>query len=86
MVRLRQYRNGIGVGKIAEYCLVTRTTVRRWIKSGKLSAVRLPSGHYRISIADFRDFLKRYDMPIKEELLARISHFKLGLRRVAMVK
>ncbi len=69
MVRLRQYRNGIGVGKIAEYCLVTRTTVRRWIKSGKLSAVRLPSGHYRISIADFRDFLKRYDMPIKEELL-----------------
>ncbi len=78
MVRLRQYRNGIGVGKIAEYCLVTRTTVRRWIKSGRLSAVRLPSGHYRISVADFRDFLKRYDMPIKEELFESKSEKKGG--------
>jgi len=29
---------------------------------------RLPSGHYRITAAGFRDFLERFNMPIKEEL------------------
>ncbi|MFH0769075.1 MAG: helix-turn-helix domain-containing protein [Chloroflexota bacterium] len=62
-----QYKKGLTVGGVAGYCLVTTATVRRWIKSGKLSASRLPSGHYRVSIADFRDFLEHYNMPIKKE-------------------
>jgi excisionase family DNA binding protein len=53
---------------IAGHCMVSTMTVRRWIKSGKLVATRLPSGHYRVSAADFRDFLKRYGMPLEEEL------------------
>ncbi|MFC1937272.1 helix-turn-helix domain-containing protein [Chloroflexota bacterium] len=53
---------------VADYCMVSRITVRRWIRDGMLSATRLPSGHYRISIADFRDFLGRHDMPIEEWL------------------
>ena len=61
-------KNWLSVGKIGEYCLVSTATVRRWIKSGELPSIRLPSGHYRISITDFRDFLKRHDMPVKEEL------------------
>ena len=56
------------VKDIAEYCLVSRMTVRRWIKDGKLSAIKLPSGHYRVTTAGFRDFLEQYNMPIKEEL------------------
>ncbi len=60
--------NWFTVGRIAGYCLVTPVTVRRWIEKGELSASRLPSGHYRVSIADFRDFLRRNNMPIKEEL------------------
>ena len=56
------------VPTVARYCLVTPITVRRWIRYGKLSALRLPSGHYRISFADFREFLDRHNMPIKEEL------------------
>ena len=59
----------ITVESIANYCMVSRSTVGRWIKEGKLSAIKLPSGHFRVSIADFRDFLKRHDMPIKQELL-----------------
>ena len=31
---------------------VTGETVRGWIRAGRLPAVRLPSGHYRISEAD----------------------------------
>jgi excisionase family DNA binding protein len=58
----------ITVNDIAEYCMVSSITVRRWIKDGKLSAMKLPSGHYRITTAGFRVFLERYNMPIKEEL------------------
>ncbi len=66
--QLREHRNGLTVGRIARYCMVTPVTVRRWIQKGKLSAIRLPSGHYRVSMADFRDFLERYHIPIKGEL------------------
>ena len=53
---------------VARYCQVSKSTVHKWIKDGKLQAFRLPSGHYRIDKEDFRDFLERYGMPIKEEL------------------
>jgi len=59
-------RMSVTVKGIANYCLVSESTVRRWIKDGKLAALRLPSGQYRITANDFRDFLKRYGMPIKE--------------------
>jgi excisionase family DNA binding protein len=56
----------VTVKGIANYCLVSESTVRRWIKDGKLSALRLPSGQYRVTAADFRDFLNKFDIPIKE--------------------
>lgn len=68
MARKARTKNWLSVGKIGEYCLVSTATVRRWIKTGDLLAIQLPSGHYRVSIADFKDFLKRHDMPVKEEL------------------
>jgi len=75
---MRQSKNRLTVKGVADYCLVSRISVRRWIKGGKLSAIRLPSGHYRISIADFRDFLERYNMPVKEELFESESEKKGG--------
>ena len=68
MTKKSRQRTWLSVGKIGEYCLVSTATVRRWIKTGDLSAIRLPSGHYRVSIADFKDFLKRHDIPVREEL------------------
>jgi excisionase family DNA binding protein len=59
-------RTSVTVKGIANYCLVSESTVRRWIKDGKISAFRLPSGQYRIIAADFKDFLTRYGMLIKE--------------------
>ena len=53
---------------IAAYCQVSKSTVLEWIKSGRLKAFSLPSGHYRIDRKDFRDFLERWDMPIKGRL------------------
>lgn len=58
----------LSAGTVAEYCQVSKSTVLKWIKDGKLQAFKLPSGHYRIDKEDFRDFLERYDMPVKEEL------------------
>ncbi len=59
-------RTSVTVKGIANYCLVSECTVRRWIKDGKISAMRLPSGQYRITAVDFREFLTRFGMPIKE--------------------
>jgi excisionase family DNA binding protein len=59
-------QTSVTVEGIANYCLVSECTVRRWIKDGKLSAIRLPSGQYRITTTGFKDFLNRYDIPVKE--------------------
>ncbi len=68
MTRTQQPGSWLTVGKIGDYCHVSRATVRRWIRNGELHAIRLAGGHYRVSIADFRDFLKTYNFPIDEEL------------------
>ena len=62
---------------IAEYCQVSKSTVLEWIKSGRLKAFNLPSGHYRIDKKDFREFLKRWDIPLKEWLFGH-EHGKDG--------
>ena len=49
---------------IANYCQVSKSTVLEWIKSGRLKAFRLPSGHYRIDKKDFREFLEKFEMPV----------------------
>ena len=50
-------RTSVTVKGIANYCLVSECTVRRWIKDGKIATLRLPSGQYRVTAADFKDFL-----------------------------
>jgi len=68
MARKARAKNWLSVGKIGEYCLVSTATVRRWIKTGEMSAIRLPSGHYRVSLSNFKDFLQRHNMSVSEEL------------------
>lgn len=50
---------------IAVYCQVSKSTVLEWIKSGRLKAFSLPSGHYRIDKTDFREFLEKWNIPVK---------------------
>ena len=52
----------IKIKDIAGNCMVSQTTVRRWIENGQLRAFRLPSGHYRINRMDYRRFLEEYDI------------------------
>ncbi len=50
---------------IASYCQVSKSTVLEWIKSGRLKAFSLPSGHYRIDRDDFREFLNKWNIPVR---------------------
>lgn len=38
--------------ELAEICRVHVSTVRRWINTGRLQAIRLPGGMYRIPTAE----------------------------------
>ena len=77
-VRNAENKNWLGVGLIGKYCLVSTATVRRWIKQGELSAIQLPSRHYRVSIVDFRDLLERLHIPVEDWLLESKSEKKGG--------
>lgn len=49
---------------------VSLPTIVNWIKGDRLRAHRTPGGHRRIAREDLLYFLRRYEMPIPEELLA----------------
>jgi len=47
----------LSTGKAAALCSVTPDTVLRWIKQGKLSAVRTAGGHHRVKRSELTPFL-----------------------------
>lgn len=55
-------------GEVAAFCHVTINAVKKWIASGKLAAFRTPGGHYRINRQDFREFLDKYKLEVRDEL------------------
>lgn len=62
---MRDNTRPLTTGDVARYCGVSRMGVIRWIRQGKLKAFATPGGHHRIRIADFRDFLERFDIPVE---------------------
>jgi excisionase family DNA binding protein len=52
-------------GNIATYCQVSKSTVLQWMKNDELKAYQLPSGHFRITKEEFRNFLKKWNIPIE---------------------
>jgi len=56
-------------GDVMRYCHVSRSTVLKWIKSGKLGAYSHPGGQYRLTKLDLIKFLKAHGMPIDRELV-----------------
>ena len=45
-------------GEVAEILGVDRHTVVKWIKEGKIKAVKLPSGRYRIPESEVRKIIE----------------------------
>ncbi len=54
--------------QISKFCNVYPTTVINWIRENKLPAYKTPGGHRRVNRRDLLEFLKKYNMPIPEEL------------------
>jgi len=73
MRQIKHPKKWITVKSVADYCMVDRVTVRRWIKEGKVSAIKLPGGHYRITLVDFREFLEKWNIPVEDWLLVSKS-------------
>ena len=48
------------IPEAAEICVVGRTTMWRWVKSGKLKAVAGPGRHYRILKDDLHSFARQH--------------------------
>lgn len=66
-------------GDVMRHYHVSRSTVLKWIKSGKLSAYLHPGGQYRITQAALIDFLKANNTPIDEGLLTEVSEVNDGV-------
>lgn len=56
------------ITKVAEICQVERSTIYRWIKTGKLPATKLPSGVSRVKKDELIEFLVEWNFPIPPEL------------------
>ena len=49
--------NLLSTGQAAKLCSVTPDTVLKWIKRGRLEAVRTAGGHYRIDVMELDPFM-----------------------------
>ena len=59
--------------QVARICDVYPSTVISWIKQKKMAAYTTPGGHRRILKPDLVDFMKRYNLPMTDELLRERS-------------
>jgi len=59
--------------EVAKFCDVHHTTVINWVNEGKLKAYTTPGAHRRIIKEDLIEFLKKYGMPVPEELVKGIK-------------
>jgi excisionase family DNA binding protein len=57
-------KNYFSISQVAEKCSVNRSTVNRWVASGKIKSYHTPGGHNRILIEDLQLFLEQNHMPI----------------------
>ena len=45
------------------HCQVSVPALKRWIRDGRLAALKTPGGHCRIELEELQRFLRQYGMP-----------------------
>lgn len=65
-------------GEVAVIYSVTPDAVLKWIKTGKLPAVKTPGGHYRISCDEILDKIRRFQTGTQEEKFQYCWEFHSG--------
>lgn len=59
----------ISTGTVARFCHVSKTTVIRWIDSGRLPGYKIPGSRTRkVRPKDLLMFMRHYELPIPSEL------------------
>ncbi len=53
-------------GEAAKRCGVKLNTIKNWIRSGEITAIRTPGGHWRIPQAAFMAFLETFNTPVTQ--------------------
>jgi excisionase family DNA binding protein len=66
--------------QIADICNVRPTTVIKWANQNRIKAHTTPGGHRRIKESDLLAFLRKYKIPIPDDLAAG------GRRRILIVE
>lgn len=56
--------------QIADICDVRPTTVIKWANQQRIKAYTTPGGHRRIKESDLLEFLRKYNIPIPEDLVS----------------
>jgi len=56
---------------IARFCDVYPSSVMHWINGGKLRSHRTAGGHHRVTREDLVEFLRKLDIRLPDELVAR---------------
>lgn len=56
------------VTDLARFCDVAPKTVRKWVETGALRAVKLPGGHQRFERAEAKQFMERCGYIVPGEL------------------
>jgi len=64
-------KNAFTTFQAADICSSSDSSIKRYIKSGKLKAYRTPGGHYRIVKNDLFTFMKENNIPIPEREIVR---------------
>lgn len=58
--------------QVASLCAVHHTTVINWIDEGVLKGYTTPGGHRRVKKEDLLGFMKKYKIPLPEEMASHL--------------
>jgi len=79
--------NLITTGKAASICGVGLNTIKNWIRSGHIRGIQLPSGHWRIPVAELDRFLAAAELNVgaEEDKKLQLVESSSGRPRVLVV-
>ncbi len=67
------------IPEAAEYCGVTRMSMWRWVKAGKIKALTTPGGHHRINKSDIEKAFQSEEMHSLNESIELDNHKKVSI-------
>ncbi len=61
---MRELKKTFTSGEAARLCGLARSTIKRWVRRGRLRSYRTPGGDLRILREHLLDFMRQFDLPL----------------------